>query len=226
MKIVAIGAHPDDLEIFLWGSLCAWAAMGADLVLAVATDGAGGGDMDPATLRTLRRAEAETAAATLGTVPFFLDFPDGKLMHDAPLVETLKSLIRAHRPDLVVTHAPHDYHADHRALSAATAQAVNFAAPVLYADTLNGTCFAPTHYIDATAHAAAKATAIRCHISQDPERFVISSTRQAAFRAGECNAGPDGRAEAFRFEPRFPFADIRALLPPAPPVRAVILRRS
>ena len=36
---------------------------------------------------------------------------------------------------------------------------------------------------------------------------------QAAFRAGECNGGPNDRAEAFRFEPRFPFADIRALLP-------------
>jgi hypothetical protein len=53
---------------------------------------------------------------------------------------------------------------------------------------------------------------------------VTAATRQAAFRAGECNGTPGERAEAFRFEPRFPFADIRALLPPAPPVRAVLPR--
>ena len=43
MRILAVGAHPDDLEIYAWGSLSAWAAMGAELVLAIATDGAAGG---------------------------------------------------------------------------------------------------------------------------------------------------------------------------------------
>ncbi|MDA0924823.1 MAG: PIG-L family deacetylase, partial [Proteobacteria bacterium] len=55
----------------------------------------------------------------------------------------------------------------------------------------------------------------------DPERFVIAADRQAAFRAGQANAPQHSRAEAFRFEPRFPFADIRALLPAAPPLRPV-----
>mgnify|MGYP006147533913 CR=1 FL=1 len=47
MKILAIGAHPDDLEIFCFGTLMAWRAMGADLALAIATDGAAGGDLPP-----------------------------------------------------------------------------------------------------------------------------------------------------------------------------------
>jgi LmbE family N-acetylglucosaminyl deacetylase len=133
-------------------------------------------------------------------------------------------VIRAIDPDLVVTHAANDYHADHRALSAAVSQAVNFAAPVLWMDTLNGTGFLPTHYVDVTAQFPAKCAAIRCHESQDPERFVLSATRQAAFRAGECNGGPQARAEAFRFEPRFPFADIRALIPKAPAVCPIVAR--
>jgi LmbE family N-acetylglucosaminyl deacetylase len=82
----------------------------------------------------------------------------------------------------------------------------------------------PTAHIDVTAQFELKCAAIRAHVSQDPERFVLSATRLAAFRASECNGGAADRAEAFRFEPRFPFADIRALLPPPPPVRAVILR--
>lgn len=224
MKVLAIGAHPDDLEIFAFGSLLAWRAMGASVDVAIATDGAAGGQMDPDALRDLRRAEATSSASALQTSPHFLDLPDGRLMHDAILVDALRLLIHAKRPDLILTHAPGDYHADHRALSAGVSQAAGFSAPVLYMDTLNGTGFSPTHWVDVTDPFSAKCTAIRAHVSQDPERFVTMATRQAAFRAGECNGGPDARAEAFCFVPRFPFADIRALLPPAPPVRAVIRR--
>lgn len=224
MRILALGAHPDDLEIFVGGTLHAWKAMGAELVLAIATDGAAGGQQPPAELRRLRRAEAEAAAAPLGVAPRFLDFPDGALMADGALVAALKALVAGARPDLVVTHAPNDYHADHRALSAAVGQAAGFAAPLVYADTLRGTGFAPTHWVDVTGHFDAKLAGIRAHVSQDPERFATAATLQAAYRAGECNGGADDRAEAFRFEPRFPFADIRALLPPAPAVRPVLLR--
>ena len=79
MRILAIGAHPDDLEIYAWGTLCAWAAMGAELVLAVATDGAAGGQAPPADLALLRAREARTAASALGAEPILLSFPDGAL---------------------------------------------------------------------------------------------------------------------------------------------------
>ena len=224
MRILALGAHPDDLEIYAWGMLAAWAAMGARLTLAVATDGARGGQAPPEAMRAIRRAEAERAAAALGLAPRFLDFPDGALDAARPLVEAVAALIAETAPDLVLTHDPNDYHADHRALAAAVAQAAGFAAPVAHLDAMNGTGFAPTHWIDVTATFPAKRAAIRAHDSQDPERFVAAATRLAAHRAGECNGGPEDRAEALRFAPRFPFADIRGLLPPAPPLRPVRLR--
>jgi LmbE family N-acetylglucosaminyl deacetylase len=221
MRILALGAHPDDLEIFAWGTLCAWAAMGARLTLATATDGAAGGDRPGPDLARLRATEAAAAAAPLGLTPRMLGFPDGRLMPDERLIGALTALIADVTPDLIVTHAPNDYHADHRALSAAVCQAASFRAPVVHMDTMNGTGFVPTLWVDVTPHWPAKEVAIRAHACQRPERFVQMATRQAAFRAGECN-GPDGaRAEAFRFDPRFPFADIRALMPPAPPVRPV-----
>jgi LmbE family N-acetylglucosaminyl deacetylase len=77
MRILAMGAHPDDLEIFAWGTLCAWRESGAELVLAVATDGARGGAATG--LRETRQAEARRAAQALDLVPRFLDFPDGAL---------------------------------------------------------------------------------------------------------------------------------------------------
>jgi LmbE family N-acetylglucosaminyl deacetylase len=223
MRILAIGAHPDDLEIYVWGTLCAWAEMGAELVLAVATDGAAGGQAPSADLAALRAEEARKASKELGTKPLLLNFPDGGLTSEPRLAPRLAELIRDTAPDLVVSHAPNDYHHDHRALSEAASQACGFSAPFLQMDTMNGTGFRPTHWIEVTRHWPQKCAAIRAHASQRPERFVTAADRQAAFRAGEANGAPDARAEAFRFEPRFPFADIRILLPPAPPVKPVRL---
>lgn len=223
MHILAIGAHPDDLEIYAFGTLCAWAAMGARLTLAVATDGALGGSQSLGGLNRIRAQETAQALSPLGT-PVMLGFPDGALRTDSELEHCLSLLFADRSPDLVVTHAPNDYHADHRALSSAVAQAAGFAVPVLFMDTLNGTGFVPTHWVDVTPHWPAKEAAIRHHASQDPERFVTMVNRQSAFRAGECNSPPESRAEAFRYEPRFPFADIRALLPAAPALRPVTSR--
>jgi LmbE family N-acetylglucosaminyl deacetylase len=225
MRILAIGAHPDDLEIYAWGSLCAWAGMGADLVLAIATDGAAGGKAPPAELARLRAEEACTAARALGADPMFLGLADSALTSEPRLAARLAEIVRDTAPDLLVSHAPNDYHPDHRALSAAASQACGFSVPFLQMDTMNGTGFRPTHWIDVSAHWEAKCAAIRAHRSQDPERFVAAADRQAAFRAGEANGPPGAHAEAFRFEPRFPFADIRALLPPPPPLRPVGDRR-
>ena len=221
MKILALGAHPDDIEIFMFGTLAAYAAQGAELTFAVATDGAKGGKSDPAVLARVRREEATAAAALLGAAPRFLDFPDGELVADAALIGVLKTLIRETGPELVITHAPNDYHADHRALSDGVRIAASFAVPVLHADTMGGTGFAPTHYVDISAYRDIKSHGIRMHRSQRPEQYVDRARIQNEFRAGQCNAVPGSMAEAFRFEPTFPFADIRALLPPAPPVRPV-----
>jgi N-acetylglucosamine malate deacetylase 1 len=225
MKLLAIGAHPDDLEIYMFGTLAAARARGDELVLAIATDGAAGGTSSPEDLRKLRRDEASAAARLLGVVPHFLDFPDGALVADAGLIGALKMLVATTLPDLVITHAPNDYHGDHRALSDAVRIAVNFTAPVLWADNMGGVGFVPTHYVDTSAYFATKVEAVRAHVSQDPERFVTGAEKLNAFRAGQANGGPGSYAEAFRFEPVFPFVDIRDLLPPAPPVCPVGDRR-
>ena len=221
MKILALGAHPDDIEIFMFGTMAAYAALGAELTFAIATDGAKGGKGDPGALVKTRREEAAEAAGLLGVTPRFLDFLDGALVADAALIGTLKALIGEVQPDLAITHAPNDYHGDHRALSDGVRIAASFEVPVLHADTLGGTGFSPTHYVDISSHWDLKAQAILAHRSQGPEHYLNGARMQNEFRAGQCNGAPGALAEAFRFEPVFPFADIRELLPPAPRIRPV-----
>ena len=77
MNITAIGAHPDDLEIFAYGFLAVAAARGDRLTLGIATDGAAGGTEPGPALAAKRAVEARDGLAGLG-VPVGLDLPDGK----------------------------------------------------------------------------------------------------------------------------------------------------
>ncbi|MAN76618.1 MAG: PIG-L domain-containing protein [Rhizobiales bacterium] len=223
MRVLALGAHPDDIEIFMFGTLAAFATLGAELVFAIATDGAMGGQGDRVALAEMRAQEARRAAGLLGVEPRFLALVDGGLVPDPQLVETMRRLISDSEPDLILTHDPNDYHADHRALSQAIDLAASFRVPVAFVDTLNGTGFAPSHYVDISAHFALKRKAILCHTSQNPQRFVAMVELQNRFRSAQCYQ-ETGYAEAVRFASRAPFADIRDLLPPAPPVRSVFDR--
>lgn len=221
MKLLAIGAHPDDVEIYMAGTLVMAQARGAGVEIAIATDGAAGGTGDPSALRLTRRAEATAAAAMIGVEPHFLDFPDGRLVAGAELNDRLRELLALTQPDLVITHASNDYHGDHRALGDAVRRAASFAVPICYADTMMGVGFEPTLYVDVTDAFDKKIAMLRCHASQDPERFVSKLNVWNGFRAAQANGSEGSYAEAFRFDPVSPFVDIRDLLPPSPASRQV-----
>jgi N-acetylglucosamine malate deacetylase 1 len=125
----------------------------------------------------------------------------------------------------VLTHAPDDYHSDHRALSAATSHAVNFAAPLIWFDTLGGTGFTPTHWIDVTAHFDAKLAAIRLHASQEPERFAAMPPRPrppSAPASASAALTPAPKPSASSHASPSPTSAPSSPLPP--PVRPVVLR--
>ena len=220
--ITAIGAHPDDIEIFMYGLMAACHARGDRVSLLVATDGAAGhdaaGGATAADLAKKRADECQQALAALGK-PVMLGLPDGGLADSRTAFATIRQALTKTTADLVVTHDPHDYHPDHRALAKLVTDAMGFRCPVVYADTLLGVGFTPQYYIDITAYMADKEAAILAHKSQEPQRFAEATRLHNRFRAAQMNA-PDGHyAECYRSNGRFPFADIRALLPAAPPLR-------
>lgn len=218
MKILAIGAHPDDIEIFMYGLLQLYKSRNENIFMAIATDGSAGKVLNYPDLATVRRKETKEALKYLGD-PFFFDFPDGDLSFVKNAGEKIKEYINSITPDLIITHDPEDYHSDHRSLSSIVKSVAGFTCPIIYADTLMGVNFTPDYYVDITPYFEKKREAILKHKSQNPKNFLEATEILNRFRAAQCNAPRGNYAEAYRSEKRFPFTEIRNLIPSAPDIR-------
>ena len=213
MKILALGAHPDDIEIFMFGLVSIYKKEGHEVFTMVATDGSKGGFPGDKLLSKKREKEAIAGLKKISK-PIFLNLPDGELGEDPEHKKIIKKNILNIMPDLIITHSQNDYHSDHRSLSSLTSSVVSHYIPILFCDTLMGVNFNPNFYVDITEHFLLKEEAILKHETQKPQRFVDLFKLMNSYRAAQCNAPKGKYAEAYVFEPSFPFSDIREILPP------------
>ena len=217
MKVLAIGAHPDDIEIYMFGFISACYERKDNIFLAIATDGAAGILGKYKNIVSIRSAETKKALAKFGD-PFLMGFPDGKLIDSENVRIQISDYIRKIEPDLILTHDPYDYHPDHRTLSKLVTDAAGFLCPVLFSDTLMGVNFKPDYYVDITNYFNDKKKAILEHKSQDPIKFFEATEILNRFRSAQCNSPKGNYAEAYRLQNMFPSPDIRSILPPSPPI--------
>lgn len=120
--VLAIGAHPDDVEFGCGGTLAKWSANGAVVHHLVCTDGSKGTwnpDADIAALIASRQVEQRNAASALGATGTvsFLGYIDGELEHSRETVDRIALAIRTIKPDVVLSHDPwkrYRLHPDHR----------------------------------------------------------------------------------------------------------------
>ena len=217
MKVLGIGAHPDDIEIFMFGILKELKDRGNKIFLGIATDGKLGGE-NIKNIVEKRSEETIRGLQELGT-PIFFNFPDGNLGSELSHYHLIKEYIYKILPDIIITHYKKDYHSDHRNLSEIIKKIAGHNIPLLYCDTMLGLNFNPNYYIDITKNFLLKKKAIKCHFSQKPKRFIDLIKVMNGFRAAQCNAPIGNFVEAYRFDKSFPFHDIRELLPSCPPIR-------
>lgn len=130
-RVLAIGAHPDDVEFGCGGTLAKWSAAGAHVELVVLTDGSKGTwdpDADLVALVEQRRGELREAASALGIREIHaLDFVDGELESGPRERGAVCEIIREVRPDLVLAHDPwkrYRLHPDHFHAGRATVDAI------------------------------------------------------------------------------------------------------
>jgi LmbE family N-acetylglucosaminyl deacetylase len=128
-RILAIHAHPDDLEILAGGTLALLAARGHKITMATMTPGdCGSAVLGPDETAAVRRGEAAAAAARIGAAYVCVEFRDLAIFNDDESRRRVTGVLRGSRPEIVLTSSPVDYHCDHEATGALVRDAC-FAAP-------------------------------------------------------------------------------------------------
>ncbi len=225
-RLLAIAAHPDDIDFGAGGTIAQLAAAGTHVTYCVITDGDAGG-FDPAVPRSeipgIRRGEQRDAAAALGAHDvIFLGYRDGELTVTHGLRRDLSRVIRQVRPDVAIVQTPvrnlermYASHPDHLAAGEAAMQAIYpdarnpFAHPALLQDegltewAVPQTWIAgyaePDHYRDITQVLPRKVAALKAHVSQTSHMDIESSLREWGQGMARQGGLPDGSvAEAFK----------------------------
>ncbi|WP_020620315.1 PIG-L deacetylase family protein [Paenibacillus daejeonensis] len=183
MKILAIGAHPDDLEILCAGTLAKMVAAGHEVVMCHASTGDKGHyEMPPEQLVPIRRQEAIAAGGLIGSRVVSLGLKDGDILADRPADRSLFIEVMCdEQPDMVITHGPNDYMPDHNAVNRLVFDTTFLATlpgsssrgrhaakvpSLFYMDNLSGLRFEPTLYVDISDTIDRKLEMLNQHQSQ------------------------------------------------------------
>ncbi|MCX5734014.1 MAG: PIG-L family deacetylase [candidate division NC10 bacterium] len=161
MRILAIGAHPDDIEFGCGGTLIKYARQGHDVSLLVMTDGGGGGD------GRIRRQEQQAAGDILGVSRLFWgEYPDTAIPLDRESIQRVERVILDVRPDFIFVHSQDDTHQDHRHLSVATITATRYTRNVLFYEGPTTQNFSPNVFVEIDGVLQDKIAALQAHKSQ------------------------------------------------------------
>ena len=182
MNILAIGAHPDDVEINCGGTLAKYAKLGHKVFTATATNGnIGSATLPKDEIAAIRKEEARKAAAIIGAEYICLDYDDEMFFETKEARIKFIDLVRYCKADVILTHYPEDYNPDHEL----TSKIVNDIAvmipiakietknkpydkiPVIaYFEPAHGLNFIPTEYVDISDVIDLKIQMCACHQSQ------------------------------------------------------------
>lgn len=199
-KILAIGAHPDDIEMSVGGTLIKHAQKGDDTYYILCTLGIGGSSGDP----KIREKETINAANILGAKLQILDFPVLKLNKTSiEFINIIKNILEKINPDRVYTHSPYDYHQVHIAVSECVSNASQNIRQVLFFEDISSVSpdFKPNAYVDISDYMDTKIKSIESHYTQSNKLYlqsrVIRSLGYVRYVMGKIGSNPNGIAEAF-----------------------------
>ena len=219
MNVLAIGAHPDDIEIACAGTLAKCVKRGDRVVVCHASTGnLGHVIIPPDELTVIRAGEAKKAGSMAGIEVIGGLFDDLNIYdNNKEARDRIVDVIKYAQPDFIITHNPDDYMPDHTAVSrlvfdaSFTATLPNYKSkyekeaklvPIYYMDTLAGVNFNPTEFVDVTEEIDLKIEMLNCHESQivwmrdhDGIDFADMVRTCSRYRGYQCGAE---YAEGFR----------------------------
>ena len=219
MRVLAIGCHPDDMEINAFGTLARCAQRGDDVIICGVTNGSGGSmTLSPEEISAIRIKEAENAAYTIGAKEYInLGVNDLEVdSRNQVLIDQMIDVIRTAKPDYIITQYYDDYQRDHNEVSELVFNASFMATipnyktkhpaftsvpPIFYMEPSAGNSFIATDYVDITSVMELKMEALACHESQviwlkdHVGKDLLETTRATSMYRGRLSRVP--YAEAF-----------------------------
>jgi LmbE family N-acetylglucosaminyl deacetylase len=170
MNILAIGAHPDDIELGCGGTLLKASRQGHGVFMYTLTRGAASGDPEQRTKELMRSAKF------IGAKRLWIDnFEDTKLSLSSELINHIEFFINKADPDIVLTHSLGDTHHDHRAIAASTIEAGRFIPNILAYEIPVTRDFKPQVYYDISDVIDDKIELINIFWSQRSKMFLKSN---------------------------------------------------
>jgi len=158
MRIVALGAHPDDIEYGCGGTLLQAVQNGHEVYLNVMTEGLGPVD---------RRKEQEAAARLLGAREIIWGgFKDTELAASRELIVAIEKTLNRIKPDIVFVNHSDDAHQDHKNLASSTITACRYIRQVFFYHDYTTLNFQPDTFVDVGAVLERKKEVLACHASQ------------------------------------------------------------
>lgn len=161
VRVLALGAHPDDIEAGCGGTLVRYARHGHRVFLMVLTGGEVGAG------KGVRRREQEKAAEVLGAEDVFWGgYKDTMLPMDRGLIQKIEDIVKRVDPHAIFVHYHDDTHQDHRHLATCTVTATRYARNVLFYEGPTTQNFSPTVFVDIDPYLKDKVAALEAHASQ------------------------------------------------------------
>lgn len=162
MKILAVGAHPDDIEIGCAGNLLKYANSGHDLYLMVMTTGEKGGDTETRKAEQARSAEILKARDLI-----WGGYEDTQLSPNMnKLVSDIENILKKIKPDFFLVNYGDDSHQDHRSLYKAAISASRYTRNVLFYEVPTTQNFSPSVFVDIRDTMDGKIESLLAHESQ------------------------------------------------------------
>lgn len=161
MRILALGAHPDDIEAGCGGTLIKYAENGHRIFLMVMTQGGAGGSA------ARRRCEQERSAKLLCVeTVFWGGYKDTEVPLGRDLIQTVEEIVKKIDPHFIFVHYHDDTHQDHRHLAMSTITATRYTKNVLFYEGPTTQNFTPTVFVDIEQALDRKIQSLQAHASQ------------------------------------------------------------
>lgn len=161
MRILALGAHPDDIEAGCGGTLIKYAENGHRIFLMVMTQGGQGGS---AAVR--RKEQAQAAKLLQAEQVFWGGYKDTELPLGRHLIQTVERIVKEIDPHFIFVNYHDDTHQDHRHLAMSTITATRYTKNVLFYEGPTTQNFAPTVFVDIEQALDRKIRSLQAHASQ------------------------------------------------------------